>query len=1164
MTWKISIDTGGTFTDAFAVTPDDASHRVKVLSSSTLRLPILSQNGKSITVSQTYDLPDSFFVGFKLNGATVTASNGSTLQLASPVSQSTTANLTTGEEAPVLAIRLLTHTPLAGDFPPMELRVGTTRGTNALLESRGAPTAFFATPGFGDLLTIGDQRRPDLFALQHKRTPPLQQATIEHANLESTLAEAEKLLADGITSAAIALKNSYLDPSEENLIATALRDIGFENVSVSSQLAPLIKLLPRAQTAVVDAYLAPILDLFINDITTAIGNNVTPLMMTSTGGLEPASSFRAKDSLLSGPAGGVKGAIAVAKAAGLENIIAFDMGGTSTDVSRSSGQPTYQFEQRIGNAHLLSPALKIETVAAGGGSICSLKPSGLSVGPESAGADPGPACYGMGGPLTLTDVNLLLGHINQENIAIPLDPEASLVRLEELRAEINPPISARDLLEGLHEIATERMADAIRTISIQEGFDPSDHTLVAFGGAGPQHACAIAEKLGMTKIIVPADAGLLSAYGIHHSQIENIAQRQILQPLGDFSEILAELVEEATSRENLKPIRQIAELRIIGQDTPLQIDIVEDLRQAFAESFKSLFGYPPPSDKQIELVSLRVIAASPLHPCQRESFAETSEARRDPFSTLVVKPGWRHECGSRGSHLLTQTETSAQEQQSTNESVEAELYRHRFHSIVSEIGSLLQRTAVSTNIRERADFSCALLDASGMLVMSAPHVPVHLGALGVCVRVVTSEHPLQPGDMLATNHPAYGGSHLPDITVISPIFSPEKLLIGYVTNRAHHAEIGGVTPGSMPPDATCLAEEGTVIPPTYLFKDGRADFEAVTAKFRSDPYPTRNLSDNLADLRAQVAANLRGVAAIEKLPADRVTAHMAGILSRSNLPQLKTLPTASAEEHLDDGSTIRVSICPGRINFSGTTPSVHPGNLNATPAIVRSAVLYVLRLYLQIDIPLNEGVLTGIEITLPDCFLNPPFTDNPATSPAVVGGNVETSQRIVDTLIKALGIHACSQGTMNNFIFGNSSFGYYETIAGGTGASPTFPGTDAIHSHMTNTAITDPEILESRYPIRLNRFSIRENSGGQGTHNGGDGVIREFEFLKPLTVSLLTQHRTTQPFGLNGASPGKSGQQTLTKPDGSEINLPPTAKIEVHPGDRLTIETPGGGAANPD
>ncbi|MFT5857861.1 MAG: 5-oxoprolinase (ATP-hydrolyzing) [Verrucomicrobiales bacterium] len=1037
------------------------------------------------------------------------------------------------------------------------MRVGTTRGTNALLENRGAPTALFTSPGFRDLLTIGDQRRPDLFALAHHRRPPLQQKTIEHHSLGQSLTEAQQLLAGGITSAAIALKGSYEDPSEERALAHALRKIGFQNVSVSSTLAPLIKLLPRAQTAVVDAYLAPILDQFVNNIKAPL-DGTAPVLMTSSGGLETAARFKAKDSLLSGPAGGLTGAIAVARAAGIEHIIAFDMGGTSTDVSRSSGQPSYQFEQRIGDAVLLSPSLKIETVAAGGGSICSLKASGLSVGPESAGADPGPACYAKGGPLTLTDVNLLLGHLDE--ITIPLDPSASQKRLAELQAQISPPMGDRELLEGLREIANERMADAIRKISLREGYDPAEHTLVAFGGAGPQHACAVAEKLGITDILIPADAGLLSALGIHHSEAEHIAQRQVLQPLGEFQPILNELITEATTGSpELVVKRQIAEIRLTGQDTPLQIDIAGDPASAFADQFETLFGYPPPVDKQLELVSLRVIASTPAPPIETESFS-TATAVADPYSTLVISDGWTSATGTRGSQLLTR-EAAAATELSGATAIQAELYRHRFHSIVEEMGTLLQRTAVSTNIKERADFSCALLDAEGKLVMSAPHIPVHLGALGVCVRMATAAHPLLPGDMLVTNHPAFGGSHLPDITLISPIYMGETL-IGYVANRAHHAEIGGISPGSMPADAANLAEEGTVIPPTYLFRSGSADFDSIAQIFTAANYPTRNLSDNLADLRAQAAANLRAVAALESLPAEKVTAHMAEILRHSNVPKLQQLPTATAEESLDDGSIIRVAIRPGEIDFTGTSPRIHPGNLNATPAIVRSAVLYVLRLYLQIDLPLNEGILTDIKITLPECFLNPKFSQIPERCPAVVGGNVETSQRLVDTLIKALGIQACSQGTMNNFIFGDETFGYYETIAGGSGAGVDHHGTDAIHTHMTNTAITDPEILESRYPVKLVQFSIRENSGGAGIHNGGNGVVREFEFLRALTVSLLTQHRKLAPFGLNGASPGKPGRQILTRRNGEECELPPSTKIEVQAGDRLRIETPGGGGAN--
>ena len=1168
MSWRISIDTGGTFTDAYAIAPDGGIRRAKVFSDGSLRLSVAARVGSLVPLPPSLSKPENFFRGFELDGQPVLSSDGQQIrvdQTGAGSEEPHVAELSSGEEAPVLAIRLLTDTPLGVDFPPLELRVGTTRGTNALLEQRGARIALFTSPGFRDLLTIGDQTRPDLFALQHHRRPPLHEAAIEHADLGETLAEAQRLKAAGIGSAAIALKGSYLDPREELALAEALRGIGFDHVSISSQLAPFIKLLPRAQTAVVDAYLAPIISEFVGRVSAPLGGTI-PLLMTSSGGLETAAEFNAKDSLLSGPAGGVAGAIAAAQAAGLDQIIAFDMGGTSTDVSRSSGgQPSYQFEQRIGGAHLLSPSLKIETVAAGGGSICSLKPSGLSVGPESAGAAPGPACYGRGGPLTLTDVNLLLGHLDPDQIAIPLDPGAARQRLEELRLQITPPIRGRELLEGLREIAVERMVDAIRKISLRQGFDPADHALVAFGGAGPLHACAVADKLGITTILIPADAGLLSAHGIHHSQIEKIAQRQILRPLSDcaYQQVLDELCAELTGQHAGFQIKQqIAELRLAGQDSPLQIEVCDDLAAAFRRSFRDLFGYPPPVDKPIELVSLRVIASQATPAPRQERFGDAPPVS-DPFSTLVLGEAWTARSGSKGSQLLSRSPAIAEDSGPSiaAAAIEAELYRHRLAAIVEEMGALLQRTAVSTNIKERADFSCALLDCRGTLVMSAPHIPVHLGALGVCVRSATAAHALAPGDMLVTNHPAFGGSHLPDITVISPIYTGDRL-IGYVANRAHHAEIGGITPGSMPADATRLIQEGTVIPPTYLFRSGQPNFDAVTEIFENAPFPTRQLSDNLADLHAQAAANLQGIAAIEALPPDKVLSHMAGILERSNLSALRELPTASAQEELDDGAKICVAIRPGQIDFTGTAPAVHPGNLNASPAIVRSAVLYVLRLYLQVDIPLNEGILTDFQITLPECFLNPRFTEDPATCPAVVGGNVETSQRLVDTLLKALGIQACSQGTMNNFIFGDASFGYYETIAGGSGAGPGYDGTDAIHTHMTNTAITDPEILESRYPVKLHRFSIRENSGGAGTYKGGDGVIREVEFLAPLTVSLLTQHRKTAPYGLNGASPGAPGKQTLIRTNGETIELPPSTKFEAIPGDRLTIETPGGGGAN--
>ncbi|MEZ0386476.1 MAG: hydantoinase B/oxoprolinase family protein, partial [Verrucomicrobium sp.] len=724
-----------------------------------------------------------------------------------------------------------------------------------------------------------------------------------------------------------------------------------------------------------------------------------------------------------------------------------------------------------------------------------------------------------------------------------------------------------------------------RKISVLEGYDPAGYALLAFGGAGPQHACDVAALLGMTTVLAPHHAGILSAVGLQEALPERIAERQVLRLLAEVQETLPDLLMELASSaraalpqpEAPSTLRQIAEVRLRGQDTPLQLEFTDpaELSDAFARRYTNLFGYAPPESKPQELVSLRVIAtAAPEAPESAPTPADKSPSDppvttgpalvQDAFSTLVVAQGWTARDHAPLGWIIQRTESPSRTTASA-EHAPPDLYRHRFASIVEDMGALLRRTALSTNIRERLDYSCALLTPDGRLVVSAPHIPVHLGALGVCVREVMKVCDLAPGDTIITNHPAFGGSHLPDVTLITPVFDSSSNLTGFVANRAHHAEIGGLSPGSMPANARSLAEEGVVISPRHLRKKGQVDWEPIREILTQCPYPTRAPEDNLADLQAQLAANLLGVERLLALASDGTSlpVHMDAILDQSARIMrlfLDQIPEGEAEESLDDGSLIHVKLRKesGRLifDFSGSGPQ-HPANLNATPAIVRSAVLYVLRLVLQEDLPLNEGLLADVDIVLPEgSFLNPKFL--PGQEPAVVGGNTEVSQRVVDTVLKALGVQACSQGTMNNFLFGNDRFGYYETICGGTGAGPGYDGASAMHSHMTNTAITDPEVIERRYPVRLHQFALRRDSGGSGVNRGGDGVIREFEFLEPLTVSLLTQHRQTAPYGLHGGSPGTPGKQTLIS-NSQETPLPSSITLSVKSGDRLRLETPGGG-----
>jgi 5-oxoprolinase (ATP-hydrolysing) len=723
---------------------------------------------------------------------------------------------------------------------------------------------------------------------------------------------------------------------------------------------------------------------------------------------------------------------------------------------------------------------------------------------------------------------------------------------------------------------------------VRRGYDPTDYTLVAFGGAGGQHACGVAGRLGIRRVLLPTDAALLSALGLGHAVLERFVERQVLEPLSESEPRIAEWMRElaATARrevvaagvpeERVEVRRRLLHLRFAGQESTLEVEWHEgvELREKFETAYGALYGHRP-EDRPIELESIRVVASS-----MSETDSSTEDTKQEYAAPAaaklgdLVEEGWSVTVLGDGSLSLVHQEQPAETDESARpESIRLELFTQRFTNLVQEMGERLERTAVSTNVKERLDFSCALLDPAGSLVVNAPHIPVHLGALGLCVRRLKETIPLRPGDVAVTNHPRYGGSHLPDITVVTPVFSEDASgrLLGYLASRAHHAEIGGVRPGSMPPAASNLAEEGKVISPTHLVEQGRPCWDAIRELFLGGPYPTRNVEDNLADLRAAAAANHAGATALRRLAAqhgadtvlhymDRLE-HMADERIRAALARLDN-GVYQAEEQLDDGSPLRVRIDlegdRAHIDFTGSS-DVHPGNLNATPAIVRSAVIYVLRLLLREPLPLNEGLLRAVSIELPRGLLNPDFPEDPAAAPAVVGGNVETSQRLVDTLIKALELAACSQGTMNNMIFGNARYGYYETLGGGCGAGPDYDGPSAVHSHMTNTRITDPEILEHRYPVRVERFGVRAGSGGAGRRRGGDGLEREIVFLEDAELSLLTQHRVVAPFGMAGGEPGARGRQRVVRPDGETVELGSVDGCSVQAGDRLVIETPGGG-----
>ncbi|MCW9709092.1 hydantoinase B/oxoprolinase family protein [Fodinibius salsisoli] len=1251
--WSIYIDTGGTFTDCIAVTPDGNQKKVKVLSSSALRGKIVERRGTAkYKIKEDWEAPDGFIRGFHFSlldnpeitrKVTAYHAEEAIIELDEPFEETgsiaaVSFEVKTEEEAPILATRLITETPVGRPLPPMDLRLATTKGTNALLEEKGGSTILLVTEGYRDLLTIGNQQRPNLFALRVEKTPPIYDEVIEvperlsaegevlkRIDLTALEAKIDRLSQQDIQSVAVALLHSHKNDIHEQELKKWLMDKGFSNVSVSSELSPFIGIIPRAETTLVNAYLEPIIQSYLDNVATHMQEG-SLMVMTSAGGLTTSQEFDPKDSLLSGPAGGVVGAASEGEKTGFDKIISFDMGGTSTDVARYNGEYEYVFEHQVGSAHLVAPSLYVETVAAGGGSICGYDGHKLYVGPESAGAYPGPACYGAGGPFTITDVNLLLGRLDPQNFHIPLIAEAADKKfrqiLKKLRKASEVTIHREEVLQSFLDIANERMADAIQKISLRKGYDAHEYALASFGGAGGQHACAIARHLGMKNIVIPVEAGLLSAEGLQHARIEEFAERQVLKPLSEVYESVEGMIEELATRATEKLYatvgrdqkigvrRKICSLRFQGQESSLDVEFSagDDLAHRFRTCYIKQYGHWV-SGRTVELESVRVVASTtqdrqetiplageqnwpvpaftkpiwfngnkrtaPVFIRDHLSVGDCIQGPAlilDPHSTIVIEPGWKGAVDARDTLILNfdaTDNTTGFEQRP--EAARLELFTNRFSTIATEMGEMLRRTAVSVNVKDRLDFSCALLNPEGELVVNAPHIPVHLGALGLCVRRLMETIAMEPGDVVVTNHPGYGGSHLPDVTVVTPVFTKNKQCIGYAASRAHHAEIGGLDPGSMPPMATNLAEEGVVIPPMYLIRGGEEKWQDIEQHLKEATYPSRNVEENMADLQAAVAANHRGAeglrALAKKYGLDEVHHYMKALKQHAHSKMEDTLiniPDGEyvSEELLDDGNQLkaRFQVKKNRmqIDFTGTS-AVHPHNLNATPAIVNSVVMYVLRLLINEPLPLNEGILAPIDIVLPHCLLNPEFDQDPAQCPAVVGGNTEVSQRLVDTLLKPFEVVACSQGTMNNVLFGNDYFGYYETVGGGTGAGPGFHGADAVHHHMTNTKGTDPEILEYRYPVRLRRYSIRDESGGEGEYGGGNGIIREIEFLESVRLTVLTQHRLEVPYGLKGAEAGAAGEQWVHYADGSKEKLAPIDGRDLQKGDRFILKTPGGG-----
>ena len=1289
---QVWCDVGGTFTDCFVVRPNGQQLYTKILSSGVVKGKAERWlNEKSFVDSARRMDPDGFWIGAAIRwlsdegdviathqciafdsatGSVTIDSSSSNVKDSKGFIHRVRYELFAGLEAPVLAARWLLGTNLSEPLSDLDVRLGTTRGTNALLTRNGEPCAFVTTKGFADLVRIGYQERPDLFALAVRKRLPLHHCVVEiderlaadgsvltPIDVETAEQSLRELYETGIRSIAVCLLHSYCNPSHELIVEQIAKQVGFTCICISSHVSPKIKAVLRAETALVDAYLTPVVQGYLSRVAREFGldQNRRMRVMTSSGGLVASDLYRGKDSVLSGPAGGAVAIEAIATAMKEPRCIGLDMGGTSTDVCRIEGKLQLEHETIKAGVRMMVPTLAIHTVAAGGGSVCWFDGVSLRVGPQSAGADPGPACYGRGGPLTLTDLNLLSDRIDTETFPFLLDKNAVDQKLSEVLVQLNSTagnafkqFTPVQLIDGFRRIANEHMAAAVRSISIAQGADPRQHALVGFGGAAGQHICEIADLLEMSHVVDPPQAGLLSALGMGMASI----QRTLTQPvyrLLDLVETSAiaklqsdlwqsaslEFVDEGIASEQLIASFEI-ELRYAGTDGAMMVE-VEDLRSCiaidissvcstrFSEHHKKRYGYACPG-KLIELVSLKGMFSSisenhlpTIESVEAPSIPATARqsSSRDVFlrdtllpgqsvagpalivssgSTTVIPATWtasilsdktlsirKHRAEDKWHRLLNASANENCDQLFSHvDPVLREVVAQRVAAIADQMGIVLEQTASSVNVKDRRDFSCAVFASNGDLIANAPHVPVHLGAMSQTIRCLLDLFPvMEPGDCYVTNDPYQGGSHLPDITVATPVFvqhanGKKSRPDFFVACRAHHAEIGGISPGSMAPTSTRLGDEGVVIHPMHLVQAGNDRSMEIEKLLRSGKHPSRSVAENMADLAAQQAANQRGVQAMQELAelygldiVKRYFEHIQQASEAKTRAWIQTLPNDPRRfsDKMDDGTRICVSIQRSldskerpmlRIDFEGTG-SISKGNLNANPAIVSAAVMYVIRCAVADSLPLNSGVMRCIELIIPEGILNPKCIGNQEDWPAVAGGNVETSQRVVDCLLGALGLAAASQGTMNNFLFGNTGFGYYETIGGGTGATPNAAGEDAVHSHMTNTRLTDVEVLEKRYPVRLVRFEIRKGSGGGGKNSGGNGLIRQVLALMPLEVSLVTSRRNSAPFGLGGGKDGKPGENWLIRSDGERIRLDSSVQISIQAGDSILIKTPGGG-----
>ncbi len=1127
------------------------------------------------------------------------------------------------------------------------VKMGTTVATNALLERRGERVLLVVDRGFADALRIGNQARPRLFDLAIRLPSLLHERVVEiGGRMNAAGSEIEpldeaaardafaKASADGIAAVAILRMHAWKAPAHEIRLAELAREAGFIQVSTSHGTSSLLRLVPRGQTTVVDAYLSPILRRYVDQVASELPG-VRLYFMQSNGGLAEAQHFAGKDAILSGPAGGIVGAARTAAQGGFPRIIGFDMGGTSTDVALYDGAFARAFETEVAGAQLRAPMMAINTVAAGGGSILHFDGARMRVGPDSAGADPGPACYRRGGPLTVTDANVLLGKLQPKHFPAifgpdgdaPLDAAVVAEKFGALAAEIGKATGTtpdpRDVAEGFLRIAVANMANAIKQVSVQKGYDATRFALACFGGAGGQHACLVADALGMTSVFIHPFAGVLSAYGMGLADQSAMREQAMELPLADSS--MTALIDsaarlEGAAREALlaqgaKPNSLRAErmlhLHYLGTEASLAVPFApsEEAARNFTELHRARFGFATP-ERPLVVEAVAVEVTSPGEAVEETPIARRFEGTpmpidevdiwsggalhrvpvydrlellgddriagpalvREANATTVVEPGWEAEVTARDHMVLRRVAAAARQVAAGTDRADPvllELFNNLFMNVAEQTGAVLQNTSQSVNIKERLDFSCAIFDAEGNLVANAPHIPVHLGAMGESVRTVLARRrgTLRPGDVIALNNPYNGGTHLPDVTVITPVFDAAGTSVRFfVGSRGHHADIGGITPGSTPPASRTLEEEGVVLDDFLLVDAGHFREAELRALLAGARYPARSPDVNVADIKAQVAANNKGVQELARVEAefgwDVVAAYMGHVMDNAEESVRRVvarLSDGAFDYRMDDGALLRVKVSvdraarKARIDFTGTDVQ-RPDNFNAPPAVTRAAVLYVFRCLVGEEIPLNEGCLKPLEIVIPaGTFLSP------RPGAAVVAGNTEVSQATCNALFGALGAIACSQATMNNFIFGDARRQYYETICGGTGAGPGFDGTSAIQTHMTNTRMTDPEVLELRYPVILEEFSIRRGSGGAGKFRGGDGARRRIRFLEPMTAVIVASRRNVAPFGLAGGADGAPGRQWVERADGTREALGGRASAELRPGDCFVIETPGGG-----